>query len=197
LATRSNHRSSAARIAERRARQHASDPKAQEFAKQARAQADESRAAVNVNQRELAAIAPFEELKSLYREVAKRVHPDLSLDAADRIVRERLMSETNRAYEMGDVAWLRRILEEYETNPETVKGEGTGAELVRAIRKITQAKKRLREIESEIQGLISSEIAKLKAKSEQYEKSGRDLLAEMAEQVERQIVAARQELATL
>ena len=107
------------------------------------------------------------------------------------------MSETNRAYEMGDVAWLRRILEEYETNPETVKGEGTGAELVRAIRKITQAKKRLREIESEIQGLISSEIAKLKAKSEQYEKSGRDLLAEMAEQVERQIVAARQELATL
>ena len=76
-----------ARIAERRARLKAGDRKAQEAAKQARALANESRAAVDVKQPELSTIAPSEELKRLYREVAKRVHPDLSMDPADRVVR--------------------------------------------------------------------------------------------------------------
>ena len=107
------------------------------------------------------------------------------------------MSEANRAYEMGDVAWLRRILEEYETSPETVKGDGTGADLVRVIRKITQVKRRLSEINQEVQRVSDSEIAKLRAKSEQYLQRGHDLLAEMAENVERQIAAARQELNAL
>jgi hypothetical protein len=182
-----------ARIAERRAQQNARDVKAQEFAKKARTQADESRAAVEVKQHALSAIAPSQELKNLYREVAKRVHPDLSTDPADRAVRERLMSEANRAYEMGDVVRLRQILEEYETSPETVKGEGTGADLVRVIRKITQVKKRLGEIEKEVQRVADSEVAKLRTKSEEYERRGRDLLGEMAAQVEKQIAAARRE----
>lgn len=182
-----------ARITERRARQNTGDRKAQEAAKQARTQANESRAAVEVKQPELSATGPSEELKRLYREVAKRVHPDLTMDLADRAVRERLMSEANRAYELGDVACLRRILDEYETSPETVKGEGTGAELVRVIRKITQVKKRLNQIEKEVQRVAVSEMAKLRAKSEEYERRGRNLLAEMAAQMERQIAAARRE----
>jgi DnaJ-class molecular chaperone len=180
-----------ARIAEHRARQNAGDRKSQEAAKQARAQANESQAAVDLKQPALSAVAASEELKRLYREVAKRVHPDLSTDSADRVVRERLMSEANRAYEIGDLERLRQILEEYETSPETVKGEGTGAELVRVIRKITQVKKRLNEIEKEVERVSGSEMAKLQAKSEEYEKRGRDLLGEMAAQVEVMVAVSR------
>jgi len=185
-----------ARIAERLARQRAGDAKAQEVAKRARAEADESQAAVDFRRNELSTLVPSQELKSLYREIAKRIHPDLCSDEADRVVRERLMSEANRAYERGDIARLRQILEEYETSPETVKGEGTGAELVRVIRKITQVKKRLSEIEHELAEISGSESAKLKVMAEEYEKQGRDLLEEMATQVSRQIAAAQQQVSS-
>src|SRR6202035_6197976 len=165
-------------------------------ARQARTQANESRATVEAHASEPTRAQPSQELKSLYRQIAKRVHPDLSLDPLDpedRKLRQRFMGEANHAYEMGDVDRLKRILEEYESCPEAVLGEGVGADLVRIIRKITQVTRRLAEIELELKQLIGSELAKLKAKAEEYDKLGGDLLAEMAAQIGRQILAARQQ----
>jgi hypothetical protein len=183
-----------AQIAERLARQHAGDRQRKDAAQQARKQAEDSRfaadAVASVDQRAL----PSKELKSLYREVAKRVHPDLSSDPEDRKTRQRLMAEANRAYEMGDIARLKQILEEYDTCPEAVQGEGVGAELVRVIRKITQVKRRLGEIEIEVQQLVGSELARLKTKADEYWLQGRDLLTEMARQIEEEIAAANQRL---
>lgn len=181
-----------AQIAERLSKRNAGNPQAESAAKQARAQANESRATVEADASEPIKALPSQELKSLYRQVAKMVHPDLSFDAEDRKLRQRLMAEANRAYEMGDVDRLKRILEEYGSCPEAVRGEGVGADLVRVIRKITQAKRRLAEIEDELKQLLGTELAKLKTKAEECEKLGRDLLAEMAEQIDRQILAARQ-----
>ena len=45
-------------------------------------------------------------MKRLYREVAKRIHPDLTSDRADRAKRQQLMAEANEAYERGDEARL-------------------------------------------------------------------------------------------
>ncbi|MGC2477626.1 MAG: hypothetical protein WA485_25030 [Candidatus Sulfotelmatobacter sp.] len=181
-----------AQIAERVSQRSEGDQQAESVAKQARAQANESRATVEADASEPIRALPSQELKNLYRRVAKTVHPDLSFDAEDRRLRQRLMAEANRAYEMGDVDRLKRILEEYESCPEAVRGDGVGAELVRVIRKITQVRRRLTEIEADLKQLGGSELVKLKTKAEEYEKLGRDLLAEMAEQVDRQIVTARQ-----
>ena len=181
-----------AQIAEQLARQRSDDSQFKDAAQKARRQAEESRSAAEARSSEDQSRAlPSKELKSLYREVAKRVHPDLSTDPEDRKTRQRLMAEANRAYERGDLEWLKRILEEYESCPEAVQGEGVGAELVRVIRKITQVKRRLSEIEPEVQQLVSSDLAKLKAKAEEYGRQGRDLLQEMTQQVESQIAAAR------
>src|SRR3989304_1394750 len=38
------------------------------------------------------------EVKSLYRRLAKRFHPDLTTDAAEKAWREQLMAEVNQAY---------------------------------------------------------------------------------------------------
>jgi len=184
-----------AQIAERLAQGRINDEQAQHAAKQAREQANESHATVEAHSSEEPTNGlPSQELKSLYRQVAKRVHPDLSSDPEDRKLRQRFMAEANRAYDMGDVARLKRILEEYESCPEAVQGEGVGADLVRIIRKITQVRRRFTEIEQEIHQLVGSELAKLKLKADEYQKQGRDLLAEMAEQVDRQVAAARQRL---
>ena len=48
---------------------------------------------------------------------------------------------------------LRRILEEYESSPESVRGIGVAADLVRVIRQIKQLKSRLVQIDIEITSL--------------------------------------------
>jgi chromosome segregation ATPase len=138
---------------------------------------------------------PSENLRKLYREVARRIHPDLGSDDQDRDRRTQLMAEANRAYEEGDEARLQAILQEWESSPEAVKGEGTGAELVRVIRKIAQVRRRLRDIETEIAGLKESDFYKLKVKVDQAEAEGCDLLVEMVARLDGQIAEARQELA--
>jgi chromosome segregation ATPase len=104
------------------------------------------------------------------------------------------MAEANRAYEEGDEERLRVILQEWESSPEAVKGEGAGADLVRVIRKIAQAEERLRAIEIEVSQLKESDLYKLKTKVEEAEKEKRDLLAEMAKQLDKQIADARERL---
>jgi hypothetical protein len=185
-----------AQIAERIAQQLGSQQATQD-ATEARQRAQESYAAAHGETAGAPEFAPTAELKSLYREVAKKVHPDLTSDPADRNIREKMMAEANRAYERGDADALRRILEEYEGSPDAVQGTGVAADLVRVIRKITQARNRLAQIEEAIAQLRSSEIAELMARAEEYRKQGRDLLAELAEGVRKQIAASRQRLASL
>jgi len=185
-----------AQIAERVAQQVRTQ-QATRHAAEARQCAQESYSAAHGETAGAPEFTPTPELKSLYREVAKKIHPDLTSDPADRKIREKMMADANRAYERGDADALRRILDEYEGNPDTVQGTGVAADLVRVIRKITQAQNRLAQIEGAIADLRASAIAELMAKAEEYRKQGRDLLAELAEGLRKQIAASRQRLASL
>lgn len=162
-------------------------------ASQARTQATESRAASHGEAAEAKEFVTSPELKSLYRELAKRVHPDLAIDEADRKQRERLMTEANRAYQDGDAEALRRILQEYESSPDSVRGTGVAADLVRVLRQLNQVRNRLARIEEEINGLTRSDIATLRAKAEDASREGRDLLSEMAADIQGRINAAREQ----
>lgn len=177
-----------AQIAELLARHDPGNTKAHDAAKEARARAEESRTgAGDVAVRETKRFAPSSSLKSLYREVARRIHPDLAVNEADRAKRQRLMAQANQAYENGDEAKLRAILEEYESSPEAVFGEGAGVDLVRVIRKIAQVKRRLAEIEAEMQLIMTSELFELKKKVDEVAKQGRDILNEMASTIQSQM----------
>ena len=140
---------------------------------------------------------PSPELKSLFREVAKRIHPDFCRDASDLERRTSFMAEANRAYEAGDAETLHRILDEYQDGADAVKGEGIGAELIRIIRQISQARERVAAIEQELSALRQSEIALLKKQAEEREQEGRDLLAELATAVREEIERAKNEYEAL
>jgi hypothetical protein len=188
-----------AQIAEAVARHKPKNRESQERASQARAQAHESAQAVEAEQeaskREL--FTPSENLKKLYREVAKRIHPDLATDESERKRRHELMAEANRAYEEGDEARLEAILRDWESSPESVKGEGPGAELVRVIRKIAQVENRLKAIDVEIARLKECDLCQLKNQADQAKEEKRDLLAEMAARVDEQVVEARGRLGAM
>lgn len=188
-----------AKIAEAQARLSPKDNRAQQQAAQARAQAQQSAQAAGAVQKlgEQKKFTASENLKKLYREVAKRIHPDLATDEANRTRRQRLMAEANRAYEEGDEAKLRAILDEWESSPEAVEGEGAGADLIRAIRKIAQVEKRLSAMETEMEQLKASDLYQLKVKVEEAENVGEDPLAGMASQVEGKIAGSRKRLVEL
>jgi regulator of replication initiation timing len=187
-----------ARIAELVASRTASDADAQATARQARQKAAESHSAVGEAALQVGKRSgPTPELKNLYREVARRIHPDLGTDETDRSRRQQFMTQANRAYEDGDEARLRSILEEYDSSPDTVAGDGIGADLVRVIRKISQVKRRLTEIDEELNRFVQSELMDLKNRVEEGTKHGREVLAEMANAVCRRIDEARERLSSL
>jgi len=181
-----------ARISELQARINPSAT-ARARAEQTREQARQTYEEAHGKASEARDFATTPELRSLYREVAKRVHPDLAKDAADLDRRTRLMAEANRAYEAGDAEALHRILNEYQDGADAVEGEGVGAELIRTIRQISQARERLAAIERELATLRQSENALLKKQAEEKEQVGRDLLAELAASVKEQIERAKSE----
>ena len=185
-----------AQIAELLASQRPKDDKAGREAAEARAKAEESAQADGdaKDEKPVTDFKPSEDLKKLYREIAKRIHPDLTTDEKERARRNEIMAQANRAYEEGNEAKLRDILEQWESSPDTVKGEGVGAELVRAIRKIHQVEDRLVEIGKQITELKASELYQLKTKVEDTAKEGRDLLKEMAARLDSELADAKKQL---
>lgn len=182
-----------AKAAERLAQEQPHNDRAQQAVQEAWAAARETEAASGGRHpAEPRAFQASPQMKRLYREVARRIHPDLSVDSADWAKRQRLMAEANLAYERGDAAGLEKILVAYESSPETVNGKGAAAELVRAIRRISQIRSRMAEIEAEVQEMLRSELWLLKSRVDEAAESGRDLLKDMIATVDEQIAAAKQ-----
>jgi hypothetical protein len=187
-----------AQIAEEIAKSQPGNERAQQAARDARARASSTKSSAGENTDQEP--KPFQaslELKRLYREVARRVHPDLTSDRDDRTKRQGLMAEANEAYEQGDEAQLTRILTEYECSPEAVKGEGPGPELIRVIRRISQGRSRLSEIEAELQELLRSDLHQLRTRVGEAEKHGRDVVQEIVVKVDEQVRQAKQRLENL
>ena len=166
-------------------------------AREAREQARQAYEDAHGKASETGELIPSPELRSLFREVAKLIHPDFCNDPADLERRTRLMAEANRAYEAGDAEALQRILDEYQDGADAAKGEGIGAELIRIIRQVSYAKERVTVIEQELAALRKSEIALLKKRAEERQQEGRDLLEELAAAVRERIERTRMEYETL
>ena len=172
-----------AQIAESVARSGPADATAREKAETARTRAQESAEALGDAGREPSApgFAPSEELKALYRQAAKELHPDLTTDEEERERRQKAMAELNRAYEECDEERIRQILGQWRSSPDNIRGDDTAAKLVRAIREIAQVHTRLAAIKAEIEELANGELSCLMKQVEEAAMGGRDLLAAMAD----------------
>jgi uncharacterized membrane-anchored protein YhcB (DUF1043 family) len=187
-----------AQIAERLAAEEPDNERLQRAAREARARANESRSSAPNNEpREHKAFSPSPELKRMYREAAKRIHPDLTADPEDRERRQELMAAVNHAYQQGDESGIAKVLDTYECSPEAVQGDGAGAELVRVIRKLSLMNNRLGEIESELQTLLNSDLYLLKVQADDAQEQNRDLIAEMADKVHQRISDAKARMEVL
>lgn len=183
-----------AQIAETEARKRPRDAAAAERATTRRERARESAAATASLSVSDARFQPSDSLKRLFREIAKRVHPDLALDDEERRRRVVLMAEANVAYAAGDEARLRAILEEWVNDPLSVKGDGVGAELVRVIRRIAQVEKRARKITEQLENLRRAELYELMTSVERQEEDGGNPLGALASGAKGRVASARERL---
>jgi hypothetical protein len=141
---------------------------------------------------------PSDELKNLFRKIAKAIHPDFATNPQERELRNTLMGRANEAYKKGDIEGLKKILDEWENRDKGTHPEKTESPQFDQLEiKIRQIKLRINEIELKISELKKSELYQLMVKVEQAEKEGRDLLDEMSKQLQAQIIEANKLLASL
>jgi hypothetical protein len=167
-----------AKIAGALARLHVEDETLQEEAERARTQARESaeasEAARSARESIFAPFNPSAELKTRFRDLAKRIHPDYGRDEADRLRRHQLMAEANAAYRSEDVSRLQAILREWEERLNSVSNDAV-PQLQQMIQKISQVQDRLRIIKITIKKITikqlrNSDISQLKERAEEDEK---------------------------
>lgn len=134
--------------------------------------------------------APSDDLKRVFRDLAKTIHPDLAPDDPARWRRHSLMAEANRAYAERDEDRLRLIMHAWETDADVAFGEA-------GPRSVAALERRLARVDRDLADLHASAIWRLKHRIEDARRQGWDLFAEMILQVTSEIARARARLASL
>src|SRR6201986_2359578 len=179
-----------ARIAEREVDLYDSES-ARRRAEETRQRAQETHDAAFGEAHEAEEFDPPPSLKTLFRDVAKRIHPDFARDDAEQRHFTVLMSRANQAYSHGDTETLQRLLDDHREINAFNAGEGAAAELLRIARQIHHAERDIASLEAERHTLLSGELAQLHLDAEAAAREHRDLLTELATSLHEQIADAR------
>ncbi|NHZ72216.1 MAG: DnaJ domain-containing protein [Aquificales bacterium] len=130
------------------------------------------------------------QIKKLYRQLARRYHPDLAADEAERVYRTEMMTAVNDAYAARSLAELLALAKELKAKGQT-EPSGKGVSEIGMIQaleeELTRCQRRLRQIDLDMQSLYTHHLVELSTEVKFGKQQGRDILAEMAEEVERQI----------
>ncbi len=134
---------------------------------------------------------PTEDLKTLFRDAAKRMHPDLQRDEDGRGHAEAFMKRLNQAYANGDGEAIGNLVRQWETSPFAIAPPSSSGRAAPALQAaVAQAQARIDEVHE-------SDLGKLLEQYFQASMQGRDLLAELRAQAELALAAARDRLAAL
>ncbi|MET9731849.1 hypothetical protein ABZZ79_14700 [Streptomyces sp. NPDC006458] len=139
-----------------------------------------------------ARVRPSEEARKLYRELARKAHPDLAQEEGERKRREEFLIRVNTAYARGDVAQLRELAEEWAKGPAPAdRGPTRSEELYARLDWLARRKEMLSVIAKELEeGAIG---AMLRLAPDDPDR----LLDEIAEQLLTEVAKRESELAGL
>jgi hypothetical protein len=167
-----------ARIAEQAAAVRPDDASKQRRAERARARV-EGRGARPAPREEAARPAPSDELRTLYRALSKRIHPDHAADEGERRAREVLMVKANLAYAAGDVEALQAMHARGEAPAEAVPDA-----LAQVARRIAIAEAQLARADAERAHREASDLARLARRVAKAAEEGRDLFPKFRAELE-------------
>ncbi|MFF0065368.1 J domain-containing protein [Streptomyces sp. NPDC005279] len=97
-------------------------------------------------------VRPSEEARKLYRELARKAHPDLAQDETERARRDEFITRVNAAYALGDAAMLRELAEEWAAGPVPPEQQlSESEELYARLEWLSQRKELLTEVARELE----------------------------------------------
>jgi hypothetical protein len=133
------------------------------------------------------------DLKQIYRELAKRTHPDLATDEADRAIRSQRMVDVNARYADQDLEGLRQILRPIEPQ-RFAQIETPEQRLARLKDERLRLDAAIRHVKVEIADLNRDPLMVLKLEAALGRSRGHDVLAETSRQMQTRLIAAESEL---
>jgi hypothetical protein len=131
------------------------------------------------------------ELHRLYRDLAKRFHPDLARTEVERQQRQPLMQQVNAAMRERDLSALRALLSEAEVTDVAFEARSVGEKLVWAIREIARLDEVITGLEAGLSALRVTESYGLW----QREEAGERIIEQLAEDLCRDRDEAQSRLA--
>jgi len=97
-------------------------------------------------------VRPSDEARKLYRELARKAHPDLAQDDTERARREEFITRVNAAYARGDEPLLRELAEEWARGPvPQERGPSRSEELYDRLEWLAQRKELLSLVAKELE----------------------------------------------
>jgi hypothetical protein len=165
--------------------------------------AESARARVNETTAHIRAVpktpgpVPTGDIKKLFREAAKRMHPDLAADEEARGHAEAFMKRVNAAYRAGDAEAIVNLLGQWEASPFGAGSEDDAARSARATRRVGALGDAVGRAQQRLDDLRASELAQLMERAMTAAAAGGDLLADMRHAAEAALVRARARLAEL
>lgn len=135
------------------------------------------------------------EIKRLYRQLARKFHPDLADSDGERIFRTEKMRAVNDAYRAGSMVELLALADELESREKRV-GEKrpspaslqTEKQMVDALeQELERCQRKLRFLDNQLRNLHNRPMVELMVDVKFGKKEGRDVFAEMRTSLERKI----------
>ncbi|MEZ4644598.1 MAG: J domain-containing protein [Chloroflexota bacterium] len=130
------------------------------------------------------------QIKKLYRQLARRFHPDLATGDAERARRTEMMAAINDAYAARSMTELMAIARRAESaTPEATAASGQTAEEMAQVleAEVRRCRRRLHAIDLEMTNLHQHHLVELMLEVKFARKRKRDILGEMAEELQRKI----------
>ncbi|MFI1014583.1 J domain-containing protein [Streptomyces sp. NPDC020965] len=137
-------------------------------------------------------VRPSEEARKLYRELARKAHPDLAQDETERARREEFITRVNAAYALGDATVLRELLDEWAAGPAPAEYRlSESEELYARLEWLSQRKELLAAVAKELEESAIGSMLRMAPDDPDR------LLEEIAEQLLTQVAERESELAGL
>jgi hypothetical protein len=142
---------------------------------------------------------PTGDLKKLYREAAKRMHPDLAPDDDTRRHAEAFMKRLNQAFSDGDEQAIVDLVRQWEASPfaSTPAAAPHEQQAARAARRLSALEAAVERARARLEEIRASDLAGMMERAMAAATDGTDLLAEWRASSEAALAAARVKLAAL
>jgi hypothetical protein len=135
------------------------------------------------------------ELKRLFRKLARRFHPDLARDAVERAYRTEKMSALNDAYAARSLVEMSALasLPQRKFEPYLQFGH-TESQMMAVLQlELDNIQRRMFQIQNEMENHHNHDIVELSLRVKLARRSGRDLLGDMAFNLQHKILKAAEE----